>query len=157
MKHVAVPLDFHYSLPALPALPALGYKLTLFSIGFLMMMAFFVFPELAHAAGANPAADGAKTVMEDVVKYLVWFGYLLIGISFIVAAWWIIQAGFAWKDPNNREGTVGNILLTVFVAIAVIGILFFLITTGQKYIEDNVKFTLNDPAPIITTHPISVA
>ena len=131
------------------------FKPLLIMLSVLLAVALFFLPDLAQAAaGANPAADGAKTVMEDVVKYLVWFGYLLIGISFIIAAWWIIQAGFAWKDPNNRDGSVGNILLTVFVAIAVIGILFFLITTGQKYIEDNVKFTLNEPSPIVATTQI---
>jgi len=136
------------------SLPAVKPILMLFSL--LIAAVLFLFPDLAQAAGgANPAADGAKTVMEDVVKYLVWFGYLLIGISFIIAAWWIIQSGFAWKDPNNRDGTVGNILLTVFVAIAVIGILFFLITTGQKYIEDNVKFTLNDSAPVVAVSHIA--
>jgi len=121
--------------------------------GAAFLASLLLIPEIALAAG-NPAADGAKVVMEDVVKYLTWFGYLLIGISFIVGGWWIIQAGFAWKDPNNREGTVGNILLTVFVSIAVIGILFYLVTTGQKYIADNVKFTSITP---LTTSVIKTA
>jgi hypothetical protein len=110
--------------------------------GLLGTLAVFLIPELAHAAGggANPAEAGATKVMEYLVKFLVWTGYALIGITFFVVAWLVLKSLIDWKDPNNREGTVGQIILTIFIGIGAMAVLFYLVTEGQDYLETNVKF-----------------
>ncbi len=125
---------------------AVGVKTTNLTKSFMylsavfMALTFFLLPESALAtATTNPAEAGATKIMEYVVKFLVWTGYLLIGITFFIVAWLVIKSLLDWKNERS-DATVGTILLTIFVGIGAMAVLFYLVTEGQAYLEENVKF-----------------
>ncbi|MCF6204043.1 MAG: hypothetical protein L3J59_10315 [Methylococcaceae bacterium] len=117
---------------------------------FSLFLAFVVLivPDAAHAVavGASGADQSIKDGVALFVKIITYLTYFLMGVTFLIVAYLLLQSLMQWKDPNSREGTVGGIVGTVFIGLMVMGIIFILGEKGIAYIQEKVVVT--DITPI---------
>ena len=140
------------SLTAVPVKHMEGRR-SFFLFSMLATLLFFILPDLAHAA--SEADQSVKDGVALFVKIITYLTYFLMGVTFLVVAYLLLQSLIQWKDPNAREGTVGGIVATVFVGLMVMGIIFILGEKGIAYIETNVKVVQVSPAPMVPGHELA--
>ena len=102
-----------------------------------LVTAVMVFPDMVFAGDAT-ADDTMKSAVAYFQQFLIMILYAFEGLVFVAGAWWIIKSVSDWKQ-GERGGGIGDIVITVFVAVAVIGIVFLLATKGIAIVTDNIK------------------
>ena len=97
-------------------------------------------PEMAFAADAD-----VETEMNTGLKYVKFFFEMflwgVLGLTFLFAALWIISAISDWRS-NEKNGTIGNIVVTVVISLMAVGIVAVLVAKGLTIVEDNIKDTV---------------
>ena len=108
-----------------------------------LVTAIMVFPDMVFAAAkGDTTADATMGLAVGYFqKFLIMILYAFEGLVFVAGAWWIIKSVSDWKQGERNSG-IGDIVITVFVAVAVIGIVFLLATKGIAIVTDNVKLTV---------------
>lgn len=110
-----------------------------------ILLVMFV-PEMALAADSD-----VETEMNTGLKYVKFFFemflWAVLGLAFLFAALWIIGAVNDWRS-NEKNGTIGNVVLTVVVSIMAVGIVAVMVAKGLTIVEDNIKNTVAYEVPI---------
>lgn len=108
-------------------------------------LAIFALPEITWAA-----SEADQTIKDGVafsVKIIKLIVYGLMGLTFVVMMGMLLKSLWDWKDDNNRNGTAAGILITLFVGLMVMGVIFMLGEKAITYVDTNVKVT--EAAPVV--------
>jgi len=105
-----------------------------------LMLLVIVVPDMALAADSD-----VETEMNTGLKYVKFFFEMflwgVLGLTFLFAALWIISAISDWRS-NEKNGTIGNIVVTVVISLMAVGIVVVLVAKGLTIVEDNIKDTV---------------
>ncbi len=106
------------------------------------LLAILVLPQLAFASDADQTIKDGVAFTVKIIKLIV---YGLMGVTFIVMMGLLLKSLWDWKDENNRNGTAAGILVTLFVGLLVMGVIFMLGEKAISYVDKNVKVSMTQP------------
>lgn len=121
----------------------------------MLVLLYMAFPEIAFAEDS-----GVETEMNQGLKYikffLKFFLYAVVIAAFMGAGWWIYGAISDWRN-KEKNGTVGNIVLTFVIAILGVGVITKFVDKGITLVDDKIKDTVGYNLQIeLPTAPPSV-
>lgn len=102
-----------------------------------LVLLWLLLPDMAFAEDS-----GVETEMNQGLKYLKFFIklflYALVAAAFMGAGWWVYGAISDWRN-KERNGTVGNIVLTFVISILAVGFITKMVDKGITVIDDKFK------------------
>ena len=107
-------------------------------------LAIFALPELTWASEADQTIKDGVAFSVKIIKLIV---YGLMGLTFLVMMGLLLKSLWDWKDDGNKNGTAAGILITLFVGLMVMGVIFMLGEKAITYVDTNVKVT--EAAPVV--------